>query len=565
MAADVAEFLWKKSLNALQEAETEFSQLNLASHFEGIKKVLESQNKKICSSSASDMCDVLYELNDVLTECRIFAQQRKLFKKNWIHFNQYTENRFVRKRKTRLVSVKKRFDKMVEDCEGKYSECNTPKIPGRNEYVEKIENILFNDADVGYKAVGICGMGGTGKTKIARDIFDSEKVKRRYRIWLCLSNIQRNDRDTVKEKILELVKTEAGESTLHELGINDSDEPLDILHRILQRESCLVVFDDVWPWHAEILGKKTLSGGLRDGSAVIITSRLPRVARRVARRMGCLNLNLTPLEPPLYHGKICERTPTFGISDGSSIIGFQSCVQNIESKLCEGGFKIIGISGMCGTGKTTLAREIFNDKSVSAAFSTKIWVCLSGIKSNETNIGIQILKLVLNELDYNIDELMMDKDDMVELSETIHLLISHEKYLIVFDDVWPWHANFLAAEINSAGGLPRGSGGAVIVTTRLKKVARRIGGESMIDLQPPLLEGEDCGKIVEDTLGDIDTSKVFDDAKWNKIKYEIRYQSHGLPFAAKILGEIFLKKISNPQPDGLLSADGLLSEEIFIA
>ncbi|KAJ6744165.1 DISEASE RESISTANCE PROTEIN RP [Salix purpurea] len=545
MAADVAEFLWNKSLNALQEAETEFSQLNLASHFEGIKKVLESQNKNICSSSASNICEVLYELNDILTECRIFAQQRKLFKKNWVHFNQYTENRFVRKRKTRLVRVKEDFDKMVERCRGS-SECNTPKSPGLNEYVEKIENILFkDDADVGYKAVGICGMGGTGKTKLARDIFDREKVNSRFskRIWLCLSNIQRNDRDTVREKILELVKTEAGESTFHELGINDSDEPLDILHRILQCESCLVVFDDVWPWHAEILGKKTLSGGLRDGAAVIITSRLPRVARRVARRMGCLNLNLIPLEPPLYHGKICERTPTCGISDGSSIIGFQSCVRDIESKLCEGGFKIIGISGMCGTGKTTLAREIFNDKSVSAAFSTKIWVCLSGIKSNETNIGIQILKLVLNELDYNIDELMTDKHDMAELLGTIHLLISHEKYLIVFDDVWPWHANFLAAEINSAGGLPRGSGGAVIVTTRLKKVARRIGGENMIDLQPPLLEGEDCGKIVEDTLGGIDTSKVFDDVKWNKIKYEIRYQSHGLPFAAKILGEIFLEKI----------------------
>ncbi|KAJ6422600.1 hypothetical protein OIU84_027547 [Salix udensis] len=556
MAADVAEFLWNKSLNALREAETElFFQFTLGSHFQGIKQVLESQNKNICcSSSASDICEVLYELNDILTECRIFAQQRKLFKKNWIHFNPYTESLFVRKRKNQLDSVKTKFHGMVKHGEGKYSECSTPKIPGRNEYVEKIENILFkDDADVGYKAVGICGMGGTGKTKLARDIFDSEKVNRRYRIWLCLSNIERNDRDTVREKILELVKTEAGESTWHELGINDSDEPVDILHRILQRESCLVVFDDVWPWHAEILGKKTLSGGLRDGSAVIITSRLPRVARRVARRMGCLNLNLIPLEPSLYDGKICERTPTFGISDGSSIIGFESCVRDIESKLCEGGFKIIGISGMCGTGKTTLAREIFNDKSVSAAFSTKIWVCLSGIKSNETNIGIQILKLVLNELDYNIDELMMDKDDMVELLETIHLLISHEKYLIVFDDVWPWHANFLAAEINSAGGLPRGSGGAVIVTTRLKKVARRIGGESMIDLQPPLLEGEHCGKIVEDTLVDIDTSTVFDDAKWNKIKYEIRYQSHGLPFAAKILGGIFLEKIRNPQRSSEIS------------
>ncbi|KAJ6744173.1 hypothetical protein OIU79_030485 [Salix purpurea] len=74
----------------------------------------------------------------------------------------------------------------------------TPKIPGRNEYVEKIENILLN---LRYKAVGICGMGGTGKTKLARDIFDSEKVNRRFskRIWLCLSNIQRNDRDSERK------------------------------------------------------------------------------------------------------------------------------------------------------------------------------------------------------------------------------------------------------------------------------------------------------------------------------------------------------------------------------
>ncbi|KAF9661206.1 hypothetical protein SADUNF_Sadunf19G0043900 [Salix dunnii] len=216
--------------------------------------------------------------------------------------------------------------------------------------------------------------------------------------------------------------------------------------------------------------KKTLSGGLRDGAVVIITSRLSRVARRVARRMACLNLNLIPLEPPLYYGKICERSLTFGINDGSSIIGFPSCVRNIESKLCEGGFRIIGISRICGTEKNTLAREIFNDKSVSAAFSTRIWVCLSSIKGNETNIGIQILKLVLNELHYNIDEVVKDKHDMFELLETIHLLISHEKYLIVFDDVWPWHANFLAAEVNSAGGLPRGSGGAVIVTSKLKKL-----------------------------------------------------------------------------------------------
>ncbi|KAF9661208.1 hypothetical protein SADUNF_Sadunf19G0044500 [Salix dunnii] len=68
MAADVAEFLWNKSLNALREAETKlFFQSTLASQFEGIKQVLESQNKNICSSPAPRICELLYELNDILT------------------------------------------------------------------------------------------------------------------------------------------------------------------------------------------------------------------------------------------------------------------------------------------------------------------------------------------------------------------------------------------------------------------------------------------------------------------------------------------------------------------
>jgi hypothetical protein len=100
--------------------------------------------------------------------------------------------------------------------------------------------------------------------------------------------------------------------------------------------------------------------------------------------------------------------------------------------------------------------------------------------------------------------------------------------------VWPWHAKFLAEKTISPGGLPRNSGGAVIVTCRLNEVAEEIRCMNVIHLQHPELE--DCGKIFQRTL-------QYDPETWERIKIEIKCKIGDLPLAAKTLGEIFLEKI----------------------
>lgn len=119
MAADMAEFLWRKSLNALQEAETElFFQFTLASHFRRIKQVMESKNIKICLSEAPSICDMLYDLNYVLVECQSFAHQRKAHKKNRILFIPSMDRRFVDRERKGWMTSKKSFTKwlwMVRD------------------------------------------------------------------------------------------------------------------------------------------------------------------------------------------------------------------------------------------------------------------------------------------------------------------------------------------------------------------------------------------------------------------------------------------------------------------
>lgn len=549
MAADMAEFLWRKSLNALQEAETElFFQFTLASHFRRIKQVMESKNIKICSSEAPSICDMLYDLNDVLVECQSFAHQRKAHKKNRILFIPSMDCRFVGKRKKRLVEIKKKFEEMVVDGEGQSSplrnsplksrEGNGSEILGFDDNIKEIESMLFENIShengVEFKIIGIWGMGGTGKSTLASKVFNSEKVSSQFsrKIWICLSGIQGGEKDMgieicklmLKELDYDIDELKTDDITMMELS--------QTLQCLLSYERYLIVFDDVWPRHANILATDISSAGVLPrgcNGTVIVTTRL----QKVATRFGAEKIHLPP--PLMEQGcwNIFEHTVKSGLCNKSEI-GFDQCLQKIEDEVQEDGFKLIGICGVRNARKTTLARKVF-DSVLSRKFSRKIWVCLSGIQKNEQDIGAKILELVLEGLDYDLNESIIDDDlTVIELLGTLKHLLSNENYLIVFDDVWPWHAKFLAEETISSGGLPRNSGGAVIVTYRLKEVAEEIGCKNVIHLQHPELE--DCGKIFQRTL-------QYDPETWKRIKFEIECKIGDLPLAAKTLGEIFLEKI----------------------
>ncbi|KAL3573795.1 hypothetical protein D5086_024408 [Populus alba] len=526
MAADMAEFLWRKSLNALKEAETElFFHLTLASHFRRIKQVMESKNIKICSSQASSICDVLYDLNDVLVECQSFAHQRKAHKKNRILFILSMDHRFVGKRKKRLDDIKKRFEEMVVDGEGqssplrnsplKFREGNGSEILGFDDKIKEIESMLFenisNENGVECKIIGLWGMGGTGKSTLASKGGEKDMGIKIFKLML-------------KELDYDIDELKADDITMMELS--------QTLQCLLSYERYLIVFDDVWLRHANVLARDFSSAGVLPrgcNGTVIVTTRL----QKVATRFGAEKIHLPP--PLMEQGcwNIFEHTVKSGLCNKSEI-GFDQCLQKIEDEVQEDGFKLIGICGVRDARKTTLARKVF-DSVLSRKFSRKIWVRLSGIQKNEQDIGAKLLKLVLEGLDYDLNESIIDDDlTVIELLDTLQHLLSNENYLIVFDDVWPWHAKFLAEETISSGGLPRNSGGAVIVTCRRKEVAEEIGCMNVIHLQHPELE--DCGKIFQRTL-------QYDPETWKRIKIEIECKIGDLPLAAKTLGEIFLGKI----------------------
>ncbi|KAH9782999.1 Disease resistance-like protein DSC1 [Citrus sinensis] len=152
--------------------------------------------------------------------------------------------------------------------------------------------------------------------------------------------------------------------------------------------------------------------------------------------------------------------------DFDGLIGLNSRIQKIKSLLCIGlpVFRIIGIWGMGGMGKTTIAGAIFN--LISSEFEGKCF--MANVREESEKVGglVHLREQVLSEvLEENIAIRTPD------LPEYIRERLKRMKIFIVLDDV-----NKVRQLEYLTGGLDRfGPGSRIIVTTRDKRVLDNFG------------------------------------------------------------------------------------------
>ncbi|CAH1439656.1 unnamed protein product [Lactuca virosa] len=148
------------------------------------------------------------------------------------------------------------------------------KIMGREGDKEKLLGKLLGDegCDQNVSIVSIVGMGGIGKTTLAKVLYNEQKVKDHFevRAWVCVS--EECDVFNISKAIFQAVT-----------GQNKDFANLDLLHVALKEELSkkrfLLVLDDVWneddnKW--QLIQSPLIVGA--PGSRIIVTTRSTRVA-----------------------------------------------------------------------------------------------------------------------------------------------------------------------------------------------------------------------------------------------------------------------------------------------
>ncbi|KDP30598.1 hypothetical protein JCGZ_16251 [Jatropha curcas] len=223
--------------------------------------------------------------------------------------------------------------------------------------------------------------------------------------------------------------------------------------------------------------------------------------------------------------------------DHNDTIGLESDVKKIKDWIFAPNSKLqkVGIVGMGGLGKTTLAMKIFNDSFVYKHFEKRIWVSISQSFSGE-----KILRSILQQLGAELVDQQLE--DINQMLQKIILLLRRNTCLIILDDLWEtglkfWMGFFSALPENDCAG------SRFIITTRNIDVAHAIQVDNIH--QPNVLNESESWLLFSKHafvgMGE-DKSMI---ENFEQVGKKIVAQCDGHPLAIKTIGALLASKLGS--------------------
>ncbi|XP_040382669.1 disease resistance protein RPP13-like [Oryza brachyantha] len=162
--------------------------------------------------------------------------------------------------------------------------------------------------------------------------------------------------------------------------------------------------------------------------------------------------------------------------------------------------KVAAMVGMCGSGKTTRAREIYEDKRTIKNFEYRVWIKVSQAESI-TKVFMDMIAQ-LSDASARKGKHIGDED---ELARQIQGKLEGKQFLLVFDDLWTTRAWY---SIKRALPQVGKSGSRIIVTTEIFHVAEDCTGSFNRVHRLPLLSDQKSFQLLKDSILQSENSKM---------------------------------------------------------
>jgi len=235
--------------------------------------------------------------------------------------------------------------------------------------------------------------------------------------------------------------------------------------------------------------------------------------------------------------------------DEALVVGRDKDKQEIISMLEENDdqqkIKIVSVIGLGGSGKTTLAKLVFNDGNIIERhlFEVRLWVHVSK-------------EFVVNDLIKKLFEAFSDNNPgthaLPYMNQTISDKLKGKRFLLVLDDVWTnsrdeWEEFMVCLKV----GAPKSR---ILLTTRNREVAVIVGSTNQFYL--PFLSPDDSWKLFQQSLVTPPTGWDFEE-----VGKAIVDKCGGVPLAIKVLegalhGKERIEEWQDVREKNLLNVDG---------
>ncbi|XP_073102659.1 putative disease resistance protein RGA3 [Elaeis guineensis] len=256
---------------------------------------------------------------------------------------------------------------------------------------------------------------------------------------------------------------------------------------------------------------------------------------------------LPALKYSAQEGRVNTRQ-TFPSVIKSDIVGpkIEEATQSLVELLIKDAnkkYRVLGIVGMGGIGKTTLASNIYNNKIIKENFPIRVWVCISQDFS-ET----KMLKEIIRGGGGNYGK----AETKAELVTCLSFVLS-KRFFIVLDDVWEkdvWEDLLRYAVENAT------STGRIVITTRDRNVAGSIVTEGAEIHHVDKMDDHSGWKLLcKIVFGDNDDEEE-EISSLQEIGVKIVKKCGGLPLAIKTIGGVLRsKERSNVEWNKILKSD----------